>query len=103
MNALRRPGLRLVAEAAVIVLAAVIAGVLDMGAWGIIAVVAVVWVVVSIIEYAVSHESKARARAQVAPAQQDEPAEAVQVRPACRRGGRARTGAGTGTRARTGA
>lgn len=69
MNALRRPGLRLVAEAAVIVAAAVIAGVLDMGAWGIIAAVAVVWVVVSIAEYAISHEGKRRPRAAAAAAE----------------------------------
>jgi len=48
---LRRPGFRLLVEAVAIVLAAVIAGLRDVGAAGIIAAVAVVWVIVALIEY----------------------------------------------------
>ena len=55
MTALRRPGLRFLVEAVVIVLTAVLAGLGHLGAWGIGGAVAVVWVVVAVIEYSLSH------------------------------------------------
>jgi hypothetical protein len=55
VTALRRPGLRFVVEAVVIVLTAVITGVNDVSAWGIIGAVAVVWVLVAVLEYSLSH------------------------------------------------
>lgn len=64
MNALRRPGLRFLVEAVVIVLTAVGTGLAHLGAWGIGGAVAVVWVLVAVIEYSLSHP---RERAQPAP------------------------------------
>ena len=55
MNALRRPGLRFLVEAVVIVLTAVLTGLGHLGAWGIGGAVAVVWVFVAVIEYSLSH------------------------------------------------
>ena len=55
MTALRRPGLRFLVEAVVIVLTAVLTGLGHLGAWGIGGAVAVVWVVVAVIEYSLSH------------------------------------------------
>jgi len=58
---LRRPGFRLLVEAVAIVLAAVIAG-LRLGAAGIIAAVAVVWVTVARIEYSLARPRERRRR-----------------------------------------
>ena len=55
MTALRRPGLRFLVEAVVIVLTAVVTGLAHLGAWGIGGAVAVVWVIVAVIEYSLSH------------------------------------------------
>ncbi|MFL5963203.1 MAG: hypothetical protein ACJ757_09975 [Gaiellaceae bacterium] len=55
MTSLRRPGLRFLVEAFVIVLTAVVTGLAHVGAWGIAGAVAVVWVLVAIIEYSLSH------------------------------------------------
>lgn len=60
MNALRRPGLRFVAEAVVIVLTAVITGLVHLGAVGIGGAVAVVWVIAAVIEYSLSHRRSPR-------------------------------------------
>jgi hypothetical protein len=58
VNALRRPGLRFVAEAVVIVLTAVATGLAHLGAIGIGGAVAVVWVIAAVIEYSLSHPRK---------------------------------------------
>ena len=55
MNALRRPGLRFLVEAVVIVLTAVLTGLMHLGGFGIAGAVAVVWVIVAVIEYSLSH------------------------------------------------
>jgi len=55
VNALRRPGLRFLVEAVVIVLTAVVTGLEHLGAWGIGGAVAVVWAIVAVIEYSLSH------------------------------------------------
>jgi hypothetical protein len=55
VTALRRPGLRFLVEAVVIVLTAVLTGLAHLGAWGIGGAVAVVWVIVAVIEYSLSH------------------------------------------------
>jgi hypothetical protein len=55
VNVLRRPGLRFVAEALVIVLTAVVTGLAHLGAVGIGGAVALVWVVAAVIEYSLSH------------------------------------------------
>ena len=64
MNALRRPGLRFLVEAVVIVLTAVVTGLMHLGGFGIGGAVAVVWVIVAVIEYSLSHP---RERAEPAP------------------------------------
>jgi hypothetical protein len=58
---LRRPGFRFVLEAAAILLAALLAGLRDVGWPGIIAAVAVVWVVAALAEYSLSSPNRARA------------------------------------------
>ena len=60
MTLLRRPGIRFVVEAAVIVLAAVVTGVEHLGVVAIIGAVAVVWVIVAVIEYSLSHPRKGK-------------------------------------------
>ena len=55
MTAFRRPGLRFVVEAVVIVLTAVVTGFMHLGPWGIGGAVAVVWVLVAMLEYSLSH------------------------------------------------
>ncbi len=55
MTALRRPGLRFVVEAVVIVLTAVVTGLMHLGPWGIGGAVAIVWVIVAMLEYSLSH------------------------------------------------
>lgn len=55
MTALRRPGLRFVVEALAIVLTAVVTGFMHLGPWGIGGAVAVVWVLVAMFEYSLSH------------------------------------------------
>jgi hypothetical protein len=56
----RRPGFRFVVEAAAILLAALIAGMRDVGWPGIIAAVAVVWVIAALTEYSLSTPKRAR-------------------------------------------
>ncbi len=55
MIAFRRPGVRFLAEAVVIVATAVITGFLHLGAVGIGAAVALVWAIAAVIEYSLSH------------------------------------------------
>jgi outer membrane biosynthesis protein TonB len=55
VTALRRPGLRFLVEAVVIVLTAVVTGLEHLGAVGIGGAVALVWVMVAVIEYSLSH------------------------------------------------
>jgi hypothetical protein len=55
VNALRRPGLRFLVEAAVIVLTALVTGLGHFGPWVIGGAVAVVWVMVAVLEYSLSH------------------------------------------------
>ncbi len=56
MSALRRrPGLRFLVEAVVIVLTAVITGMFHLGPWGIGLAVAFVWLIYVIVEYSLAH------------------------------------------------
>ena len=56
MNALRRrPGLRFLAEAVLIVLVTVVTGVLHLGPWGIGGAAAIVWLTYVVIEYSLAH------------------------------------------------
>jgi hypothetical protein len=80
VNAHRRPGLRFVVEAVVIVLTAVGSGLLHLGVWGIIAAVAVAWVIVAIVEYSLSHP-KAKAPAEPVSAEPDEVPEQPEPEP----------------------
>ena len=75
MKLFRRPGFRLLVEAAAIVLTAVATGFGHVSASGIAASVAVVWVIAALIEYSLSHPRPSPAR-QAAP----EPSEAEPVR-----------------------
>lgn len=80
MRFVRRPGFRFVVEAAAILLAALIAGMRDVGWPGIIAAVAVVWVIAALTEYSLS--TPKRARPATAPALPVEPPdETVRVLP----------------------
>jgi hypothetical protein len=56
VNALRRrPGLRFLAEAVLIVLVTVVTGVLHLGPWGIGGAAAIVWLTYVVIEYSLAH------------------------------------------------
>jgi len=85
VSLLRRPGFRLLVEAVAIVLAAVIAGVRHVGAAGIIAAVAVVWVIVALIEYSLARPRERRRRPAPAAPQalpvEEPPSETVRVLP----------------------
>jgi hypothetical protein len=82
MRLLRRPGFRFVVEAAAILLAALIAGMRDVGWPGIVAAVAVVWVVAALTEYSLSGAKRTRAaRPAARPPVAERPAETVRLLP----------------------
>lgn len=84
MTALRRPGLRFLVEAVVIVLTAVVTGLAQLGAVGIGGAVAVVWVIVAVIEYSLSHPRKPKEPTpliETLPEQEPVVSEAVRVIP----------------------
>lgn len=84
MSAFRRPGLRFLVEAVVIVLTAVVTGLEHFGAAGIGGAVAVVWVTVAVIEYSLSHPREPKEAAPLVETRPEpEPAlsEAVRVIP----------------------
>jgi hypothetical protein len=64
---LRRPGFRFVVEALAILLAALVAGMRDVGWPGIIAAVAVVWVIAALTEYSLSGPRRTRPARAAAP------------------------------------
>jgi hypothetical protein len=84
VNALRRPGLRFLVEAVVIVLTAVLTGLMHLGGFGIAGAVAVVWVIVAVIEYSLSHprpRAEPTPLVETLPAQEPVVSEAVRVLP----------------------
>ena len=83
MRLVRRPGFRFVVEAAAILLAALIAGMRDVGWPGIIAAVAVVWVIAALTEYSLSTPKRARSPrpATAPPLPMELPDETVRVLP----------------------
>jgi hypothetical protein len=83
VTALPRPGIRFLVEAVVIVLTAVITGLLHLGAVGIGGAVAVVWVIVAVIEYSLSHPREREAAPLVEALAEAEPlvSDAVRVLP----------------------
>jgi hypothetical protein len=61
VNGLKRPGFRFSVEVILIVLAAFVGGLLHLGVWGIIALVASVWVVAAVVEHSFSRHREPRA------------------------------------------
>ncbi len=84
MTAFRRPGVRFLAEAVVIVATAVISGFLHLGAVGIGAAVALVWAVAAVIEYSLSHPRERKVPeppVETLPAAEPVASEAVRILP----------------------